>query len=54
MTRIKQVFALAGMLAAATGVYLEDRTVVWVAIFLLVVAFAIRLIERRRHDSAES
>lgn len=48
MSRLKPFMAVAGFTLAVVGLVLDDSRVVWAAIACLGVAFAIRLIERRR------
>jgi hypothetical protein len=48
MRRLKLYFALLGFILTVVGLYLDDRRIIWVAIAVLIAAFAIRLWERRR------
>lgn len=48
MRRIKLYFALLGFILTVVGLYLDDRRIIWAAIAVLIAAFVLRLIERRR------
>jgi hypothetical protein len=48
VTRLKQVFGLAGILVALAGIALESRGLVWVAMGLLAVSLLFRIIVRFR------
>ena len=48
MLRLKQTAAIAGFLLAIAGIALGDRRIVWTAIACLVLAFLLRVAERRR------
>jgi uncharacterized membrane protein YfcA len=48
MTRLRIAFAIAGFLAALLSVALDDQRVAWIAIALLMVSLALRLVLRRR------
>jgi hypothetical protein len=50
----KAVLAAVGLAVGAAGMALEAQELVWVAIGLLVVAFVIRLVERRAPPPAET
>lgn len=50
----KAVLAALGLAVGLAGMALEAPALVWVAIGLLVVAFVIRLVERRAPPTAET
>ncbi len=50
----KAVLAAVGLTVGVAGMALEAQELVWVAIGLLVVAFVIRLVERRAPAPAET
>ena len=51
MRRLKLVLAALGFTLAAAGVTLDHRPLIWGALAALVGALAVRLWERRPHDT---
>jgi hypothetical protein len=50
VTRLKQVFGLAGFLVTLAGIALESRGLVWAAMGLLAVSLLLRIIVRFRNS----
>jgi hypothetical protein len=52
MMRLRIAASLCGILLAVAAVATNDKRLAWAAIGVLVVAFVIRLIVRRRQDKS--
>lgn len=53
VTRLRLVFALAGLVFALVGMATDNRIVIWVAIGLLGVALLLRLFIKKHEDKSE-